>query len=141
MLTGRTPVDLTLRREQNLPLFFSDEADANATGLVPVVPLLSWSPGRQFESASRVPPFLLAAVPHIGRCHEPKSNMNTTIQKLIGKQVTVMLCTTFEQPLKGELVECDSEFLVVEHSKIGAVVIPLTAVSYVYAATGDNAKS
>ena len=64
--------------------------------------------------------------------------MNRTIQKFIGKQVTVMLCATFEQPLKGELVECDDTFIMIDHSKMGEVVIPLTAVSFVYAATGGN---
>jgi ribosome maturation factor RimP len=64
--------------------------------------------------------------------------MNRTIQKFIGKQVTVLLCALFERPLKGELVECDDTFIIIEHSKMGEVVIPLTAVSFVYAATGGD---
>jgi hypothetical protein len=66
--------------------------------------------------------------------------MNKTIEKLIGKQVTVRLGATFEQPLKGELIECDDSCLVVAHSKKGEVVIPLTSVSYVFAATTRTPK-
>ena len=66
--------------------------------------------------------------------------MNKAIEKLLGKQVTVRLCATFEQPLKGELIECDDTCLVVAHSKKGEVVIPLTSVSYVFAVTARIPK-
>ena len=66
--------------------------------------------------------------------------MNKTIEKLLGKQVTVILGATFLQPLKGELVECDDACLVVAHSKKGEVVIPLTSVSYVFAVTARTPK-
>ena len=49
-----------------------------------------------------------------------------------------MLRATFEQPLKGELVECDDTFITIKHSKMGEVVIPLSAVSCVYGARGGN---
>jgi small nuclear ribonucleoprotein (snRNP)-like protein len=51
--------------------------------------------------------------------------MNTTIAKLIGKDVTVTLLSTYL--VKGILLQCDDTFLVVEEEK-GEAVIPLTSV-------------
>jgi hypothetical protein len=53
--------------------------------------------------------------------------MNKTIERLIGKDVTVTLCSTIVAPVKGKLMECDELFLVVEEEK-GEVVVPLTSV-------------
>ncbi len=53
--------------------------------------------------------------------------MNKTIERLIGKEVTVTLRSTILAPVIGKLTECDELFLVVEQEK-GEVVIPLTSV-------------
>ena len=51
--------------------------------------------------------------------------MNTMIEKLIGKDVTVTLLSTYL--VKGKLIQCDDTFLVVEQEK-SEVVIPITSV-------------
>ena len=56
--------------------------------------------------------------------------MNKTIESLIGKDVTVTLCSTIQAPVKGKLIECDETFLVVEQNK-SEVLIPLTSVLHV----------
>ncbi len=66
--------------------------------------------------------------------------MNRTLEKFIGKQVSVTLSAAFEHPLIGELVECDGALIVIEHKEWGEVVIPLTAVSYVFSPAPATAK-
>ncbi|HOB98326.1 MAG TPA: hypothetical protein PKM43_06205 [Verrucomicrobiota bacterium] len=56
--------------------------------------------------------------------------MNKTIERLIGKDVTVTLCSTIVVPVKGKLIECDDTFLVVEQNQ-SEVLIPLTSVLHV----------
>ena len=51
--------------------------------------------------------------------------MNTMIEKLIGKDVTITLLSTYL--VKGKLIQCDATFLLVEQDQ-SEVVIPLTSV-------------
>ncbi len=53
--------------------------------------------------------------------------MNTAIEKLIGKEVTVTLRSSVAVQLKGVLIQADATFLVLEQNK-SEVVIPLTSV-------------
>ncbi len=53
--------------------------------------------------------------------------MNTAIEKLIGKEVTVTLRSSVAVQLKGVLIQADATFLVLEQNK-NEVVIPLTSV-------------
>lgn len=61
------------------------------------------------------------------------TTMNKTIEKLIGKEVSVTLCSTIQAPIVGKLIECDERFLVVEQAR-GEVVVPLTSVLLLCAA-------
>ena len=49
--------------------------------------------------------------------------MNTAIEKLIGKEVTVTLRSSVAVQLKGVLIQADATFLVLEQNK-SEVVIP-----------------
>jgi hypothetical protein len=53
--------------------------------------------------------------------------MNTAIEKLIGKNVTVTLRSSVAVQLKGVLIQADATFLVLEQNQ-NEVVIPLTSV-------------
>jgi hypothetical protein len=62
--------------------------------------------------------------------------MNTTLQNLVGKEVTVIMRTTGYMDVQGKLLESDDTFLVVEQAKKEMVVkcvIPLTSVLYFFA--------
>jgi len=71
----------------------------------------------------------------VGEPERPGGNitspMNTIMEKLIGKDVTVTLLSTYL--VKGKLTQCDDTFLVVEQEK-GEAVIPLTSILQLVAA-------